>query len=300
MSELAGPIHPLHARSLLFVPGDRPDRYAKAIASGADAVIIDLEDAVAPQAKAGARTAAQDYLRREGHAALLRINAPGSEWEKDDLLICGAPGVLGVVCPKTESPSDLVRIAAHLRSGVVLFPLIETANGLRNLHAIAAADRVGRLLFGSVDLSLDLNIEPSECEPELSSYRAMLVLASRAAGIAQPVDGVTLNLHDEAALTSATHAARRAGFGAKLCLHPSQIAPVHQAFAPNANELAWAQRVLNAARDQMGAFSFEGRMVDEPVLARARALIALAVHQRNLGLLTPTRSSQAALSLRHT
>jgi citrate lyase subunit beta/citryl-CoA lyase len=259
---------------MLFVPGDRPERFAKAIASGADAVIIDLEDAVAPQAKAGARAAARDYLGREGHAALLRINAPGTKWEEDDLSICSAPGVLGVVCPKTENPTDLARIAEHLRPGTALFPLIETAKGLRDIHAIAATDRIGRLLFGSVDLSLDLNLDPSECEPELSSYRALLVLASRAAGLAPPVDGVTLDLQNEAALLGVTQAARRAGFGAKLCLHPSQIAVVHQAFAPSAEELDWARRVLVASCGQSGAFSFEGRMVDAPVLARARLLTA--------------------------
>jgi citrate lyase subunit beta/citryl-CoA lyase len=182
--------------------------------------------------------------------------------------------VLGVVCPKTEHPADLARIAAHLRPSAALFPLIETAKGLRDLHAIAAADRVGRLLFGSVDLSLDLNLDPSEGEPELSSYRALLVLASRAAGLTPPVDGVTRDLQNEVALAGATRAASRAGFGAKLCLHPSQIATVHRAFAPSANELAWARRVLDAARDQAGAFRFEGRMVDAPVLARARRLDA--------------------------
>ena len=271
-------VSPLHARSLLFVPGDRSERFAKAIASGADAVIIDLEDAVAPQAKASARAAAHDYLSREGHAALLRINAPGTEWEEDDLSICSAPGVLGVVCPKAENPTDLTRIAARLRPGVALFPLIETAKGLRGIHPIAETDRVGRLLFGSVDLSLDLNLDPSECEPELSSYRALLVMASRAAGLAPPIDGVTLNLQNEVVLASATHAARRAGFGAKLCLHPSQIATVHRAFAPSADELAWARRVLIASCEQSGAFSFEGRMVDAPVLTRARMLTASIGH----------------------
>lgn len=278
MSSPAQPVSPLHARTLLFVPGDRPERFAKAVASGAEAVIIDLEDAVTPQAKAGARAAALDYLGREGHVALLRINAPGTEWVEDDLSICSAPGVMGVVCPKTENPADLARVATRLRPGATLFPLIETAKGLRDIHAIAAVDRVGRLLFGSVDLSLDLNLDPSDGEPELSSYRALLVLASRAAGLAPPVDGVTLDLKNEVALWGATHAARRAGFGAKLCLHPSQIATVHRAFAPSADELAWARRVLDASCEQSGAFSFEGRMVDAPVLARARLLTASIGH----------------------
>lgn len=274
MNVQAPSVSPLRARSLLFVPGDRPERFVKAIACGADAVIIDLEDAVSPKAKAGARAAAHDFLDREGGAALLRINAPGTQWEEEDLSICSAPGVLGVVCPKAETPMDLVRIASHLRPNVSVFPLIETAKGLRNIHAIAEVNRVGRLLFGSVDLCLDLNLNPSDGEPELLSYRSLLVMASRAAGLATPVDGVTLDLQNQAGLASATQSARRAGFGAKLCLHPSQIVTVHKAFAHNEDELLWAQRVLEASRDQPGAFSFEGRMVDEPVLARARLLAA--------------------------
>lgn len=276
MSVPARPMNPLQARSLLFVPGDRPERYAKAVASGADAVIIDLEDAVAPDAKAAARAAAHEYLCGGGHA-LLRINALDSVWAEDDMPLCGAPGVLGVVCPKTEHPTDLARIASHMRPGTSLLPLIETAKGLRDIHSIAAADRIGRLLFGSVDLSLDLNLAPSEHEEELSSYRALLVLASRAAGLAPPVDGVTLNLQDDAALARATQTARRAGFGAKLCLHPVQIATVHRAFAASAEELAWAERVLNNARGQTGAFQFEGRMVDTPVLQRARRFLSSVV-----------------------
>lgn len=273
MSALAHTMDPLQARSLLFVPGDRPERFAKAAASGADAVIIDLEDAVLPQAKAGARAAAHAYLCHGGQA-LLRINALDTRWFEDDLSLCAAPGVLGVVCPKAEHPADLARIAGHLRPGVALFPLVETAKGMRDVHAIAAAEGVGRLLFGSIDLSLDLDLMPSEDEPELSSYRAQLVLASRAAGLAPPVDGVSLHLQDDVALARAALAARRAGFGAKLCLHPAQITTVHSAFTPSAEDLAWARRVLDAANDQMGAFLFEGRMVDAPVLIRARRLIA--------------------------
>lgn len=277
MTALAQSVNPLVARSFLFVPGDRPERFAKAVASGADAVIIDLEDAVSPQAKSDARAAASDFLGRAGQAALLRINACGTPWEDADLSVCGLPGVLGVVCPKAENPSDLNRIARRLKPGVALFPLIETAKGLRDIHTIAATDRVGRLMFGSVDLSLDLNLDPSECEPELSSYRALLVMASRAAGLSAPIDGVSLNLHHVAELARSAQAARRAGFGAKLCVHPSQIETVHQAFALNEKDLAWAQRLLDASQDQAGVFSFEGKMVDAPVLARARLFASASV-----------------------
>lgn len=275
MSDGPRSMNPLCARTFLFVPGDRPERFAKAAASGADAVIIDLEDAVLPEGKASARAAAHAYLCNGGQA-LLRINAPDTRWFEDDLSLCTALGVLGVICPKAERPADLIRIGGYLRPGAALLPLIETAKGMRDVHAIAATQDVGRLLFGSIDLSLDLDLVPSEDEHELSCYRAQLVLASRAAGLAAPVDGVFLDLRDEAALARAALAARRGGFGAKLCLHPAQIATVRSAFTPDAEELAWARRVLDAASNKNGAFLFEGRMVDAPVLARARRLVAAA------------------------
>lgn len=271
MSALGHPMSPLHARTFLFVPGDRPERFEKAAASGAEAVIIDLEDAVLPTAKTVARTAAHSYLSNGGRA-LLRINALDTEWASDDLAVCSAPGVMGVVCPKTESMADLARIATRLMPDTALFPLIETAKGMRDVCVIATADRVGRLLFGSIDLSLDLDIEPNRDEAELSTYRAQLVLASRAAGLAPPVDGVSLDLLDDGALTRSALAAKRAGFGAKLCLHPSQVATVQSAFTPSKEDMAWADRVLDAANRHPGAFMFEGRMIDKPVLTRARRL----------------------------
>ncbi|OYU42861.1 MAG: CoA ester lyase, partial [Burkholderiales bacterium PBB4] len=149
------------ARSLLFVPGDRPERFAKAHASGADAVILDLEDAVAPAAKAAAREACRQYLAGGG-AALLRINALDSGWANDDLELCRLPGVQGVVLPKADSATAV--LAAAQRSGKPVLPLIESAPGLINLREIAAARGVSRLLFGSVDLCLDLGIEGDENE----------------------------------------------------------------------------------------------------------------------------------------
>ncbi|HSI58832.1 MAG TPA: CoA ester lyase [Ideonella sp.] len=262
--------HPTLARSLLFVPGNRPERFAKALASGAHAVIVDLEDAVSVADKAVARDAIRAFFAGGG-TSLLRINPLDSAWTQEELALCGEAGVAGVVLPKAETASGVARLMRHLRAGTPVLPLIETAAGLLNVREIAAAPGVQRLLFGTVDFCLDLAIEGDG--DELASYRATLVLASRGAGLQPPVDGVTLALKDEAALRAATLAAKRIGFGGKLCVHPSQAAPVNECFKPTAQQLDWAQRVLAGAATSAGAFELDGKMVDAPVIARARQLL---------------------------
>lgn len=273
MKSLAPTNSPLHGRTFLFVPGDRPERYSKAIASGADCVIIDLEDSVDPGRKNTARQAAQQFIET-GARVLLRINAADTPWHSEDLELCISPHVLGVVCPKVESACELANLRRALRPQTVVLPLIETAKGVVNVHAIAEGLGVGRLIFGSVDLSLDLDLQPDDSEQQLSWHRAVVVLASRAAGLPAPVDGVFLNLQDEVGFEQASRAARRSGFGGKLCLHPSQVSGVHLAFSASPAERDWALRVLQTAQSMPGAFRFEGRMVDAPVLQRARRLLS--------------------------
>lgn len=259
-----------HSRSFLFVPGDRPQRYAKAVASGADAVIIDLEDAVAPAAKESARAACRDYLAGGGRACI-RINSLETQWGQSDLALCMLEGVAGIVLPKAETAQQLARLREHTRPGVALLPLIETAAGLAAAGTICAAPGVQRLMFGSVDFCLDLGLD--EDRDVLAPYRAMLVLAARSARLPGPVDGVTLAIDDQAALRLATGQARQAGFSGKLCIHPSQVAGVNAGFLPSAAQLDWANAVLTRAACSEGAFAFEGKMVDAPVLARARQLL---------------------------
>src|SRR6185295_1797832 len=233
------------ARSYLFVPADRPERYAKALASGADAVIVDLEDAVAPAAKDGARRALAAWLDGGGdtRGIAVRINDAASAAFADDLALVARPGVAAVVVPKAERACDLARVRAAAPAAALL-PLVETAAGIANARVLARASGVERLLFGSIDLQLDLGIEGDG--DELLAFRAELVLASRLAGIAAPVDGVSTAIDDAAALAADTRRARRLGFAAKLCIHPRQIAAVHAAFAPSADEIAWAERVVAA------------------------------------------------------
>ncbi|HYF58589.1 MAG TPA: CoA ester lyase [Burkholderiaceae bacterium] len=261
------------ARSYLYVPADRPDRYAKALAAGADAVIVDLEDAVAPDAKASARRALADWLAAgvPGGAVTVRINAPATPWFDDDLRACAAPGVVAVMVPKAERAEVLAEVAARL-PGRRLLPLVETARGIADLRAVASAPAVERLAFGSIDLSLDLGVAD---EHEALLYaRSRMVLASRLADLAAPIDGVTTALDDAEAIGRDAERARRLGFGAKLCIHPRQVAVVNRAFAPSEAELDWARRVLAAAREAGGAAaSLDGKMIDRPVILRAEALL---------------------------
>ena len=263
-------------RSYLFVPGDRPERYAKALAAGADAVIVDLEDAVAPAGKAGARAALRAWLA-PAHPVLVRINSADSAWFAEDLALAGLPGVAGVVLPKAEHPATIAQLMAEGAPAVL--PLVETALGMHQALDLARQPGVERLLFGSIDFSLDLGLH--EGVEELQHYRALLVLASRVAGIAPPVDGVTTTLDDAAQIAEDTRRARRHGFGGKLCIHPKQLAHVHAAFAPGADEVAWAERVLQAVESMGGAaVAVDGRMVDRPVMLRAQAIMEEAGRAR--------------------
>lgn len=260
-----------HCRSLLFVPGDRPERFVKAKASGADSVIIDLEDAVAPSAKDTARTACREYFQGGG-SAYIRINSLDSPWVNEDLRLCLLPNVAGIVLPKAESAEQLLWLRSQTRSGLPLLPLIETATGLASAGEIAKVEGVKRLLFGSVDFCLDLNLD--ESFDVLAPYRAMLVLASRRANLPAPVDGVTLAINHQKGLRLAISQAQQAGFSGKLCIHPTQVGEVNEGFTPSSEMLDWAKSVLQMAATSKGAFLYEGKMIDAPVLARARQLQA--------------------------
>jgi citrate lyase subunit beta/citryl-CoA lyase len=267
----------LPPRSYLFVPGDRPERFDKALAAGADAVILDLEDAVPPAGKDAAREAVTRWLHAREAAPspqiLVRINASGTPQHEADVAAC-RHGVHGVVLPKSERESDLARLARAL-PGTALLPLIETALGFAAVPDLAHAKNVQRLVFGSIDFQVDLGIE-GEGE-ELLYFRSQLVLHSRLAGLAAPVDGVSTELDAAAPIHAQALRARRLGLGAKLCIHPKQVAPVHEAFAPTPAQLDWARRVLAAAEAAGGAaVALDGAMVDRPVILRAQALLAQA------------------------
>lgn len=258
------------ARSLLFVPGSRPDRFDKAMAAGADAVVVDLEDAVAPADKDRAREALAAWLA-PGRAVIVRINGADTGWFRDDLALCARPGVSAVMLPKAERADDIAALRAA--GAATVLPLVESAAGFAALAAIAGAPGVQRLAFGSLDVQVDLGMRDA-LEDELLFFRSQLVLASRLAGLQPPVDGVSTAIDDAARLRDDSLRARRLGFGGKLCIHPRQVADVNRHFAPTEAERAWAQRVLDAAAASGGAaVAVDGKMVDKPVILRAQAIL---------------------------
>jgi citrate lyase subunit beta/citryl-CoA lyase len=272
------------ARSFLFVPGNRPERFAKALASAADAVIIDLEDAVGPADKAAARDhlaqAFAAFTAPDKARLVVRMNADATPWRDDDLLLLKAlvnQGLGAVMCPKAESPDALAQAAQTLGPAARLLPLIESLAGLDAVDALARSPQVLRLAFGNIDFQADMGLACPPDEPELVPVRLALVAASRRAGLAAPVDGVTLNTHDAAQLQADVARSRRGGFGAKLCIHPTQAAGVNDAFTPTAAELGSAQRVLAAFEAAGGGvFSLDGRMVDMPVVRLAQRVLSHA------------------------
>jgi citrate lyase subunit beta / citryl-CoA lyase len=263
------------ARTLLFVPGSRPDRFDKAAGSGADLVVIDLEDAVAEPDKESARGAVPRWLGGDGAeaGAAVRVNAIGSQHHDADVAaLAGLPGLCAVVVPMAEDADRLATVAERLGPDVAVVALVETALGVHRAHDLAAAAGVRRLAFGHLDLAADLGSATDDTAMLMA--RSTLVLASRVAGLPGPVDGPTTTLDDPGAAADDARRARALGFTGKLCIHPNQVAPVGAAFRPTDDELAWAHRVLDAATAG-GVARVDGQMVDAPVLLRARNLVAL-------------------------
>ena len=260
------------AASFLFVPGNRPERFDKAVAAGADQVIIDLEDAVAPAAKAEAREAMSRWAGRTG--AVVRINAPGTPWHDADIAACTSAGVGAVMAAKAEDPRQLARL--HDLTGLPIVALVETALGIEDVRAVAAAPGVRRLAFGAIDLALDLGLSvPDEA---LDGFRLRLTSASRLAGLAAPIDGVQTDFRNADRLADDVRRAAGLGFTGKLCIHPAQVAIVSARFAPSAEAIAWATRVAAVGED---AVALAGEMIDKPVRDRARLILA---HAGRLGL----------------
>jgi citrate lyase subunit beta/citryl-CoA lyase len=262
----------LEARSYLFVPGNRPERFAKALAAGADAVIVDLEDAVGPDDKIRARDAVFNWLDQPA-SVYVRINAADTQWFEDDMAaFANHSAVKGIVVPKSADATVLEAIAARAHQALAILPLIESAAGFKAIDAIAAAARVERLLFGTIDFQVDTGI--SGDGEELSYFRSQMTLVSRLANLISPVDGVTTALDDAQQIAEAAQRARRFGFGGKLCIHPKQIAPTHLAFTPSQQEQEWANRVLSAAAASVGSATVvDGKMIDAPVIQRARTIL---------------------------
>jgi citrate lyase subunit beta / citryl-CoA lyase len=262
------------SRTFLFVPGSRPDRFNKALASGADTVIIDLEDALADNEKTAARDAAATYLLDQ--TALVRINGFNTPWFEDDVIgLADTPGLIGVVLPKAESADAIDMLSSRLGAGVQIFPLIETARGLTNAGRIAEQHGVSRLMFGNLDFAFDVgaNVHEPQCQ-ELLFARSSIVVASRSAGLLGPIDGVQPKVDDDGATFESARRAADLGFSGMLCLHPRQIAIVDEAFAPSEEMVNWANEITRLARNaNEGVLRIDGEMIDAPQLARARRIL---------------------------
>lgn len=282
-------------RTLLFVPGDRPERVTKARESGCDGIIIDLEDAVADAAKADARrmtSTAIEQLPAGRSLVGVRVNGTATGLMGEDLtaLAAALSGVDFIMLPKAAAAGDIHTLAARLTElertrgiaagSIKIIPLVETARGILAAADIAGSDpRVMTLALGTADLSLELGVTPSREGEELLFARSSLVLAAAAAQLPAPIDGPHFHVDDEESLVASVMTAARLGFAGKLVIHPQQVAPVHKALRPSDRDLAWAAEVdarfTDATARGVSAIKLaDGTFVDPPVAARARALLA--------------------------
>lgn len=264
-------------RTTLFVPASRPERFAKALAAGADAVIIDLEDAIEQKHKNTAREHIRDFAMATPDAAfMVRINDATTPWFEDDLALCAdLPSVSAVVLPKAESAAQVARVA---QTGKRVLPIVESSRGVLALPELVASPAVMRLSFGSLDLMLELGTTPDTdaAHSLLEHVRCQVLLHSAAQGLASPLDGVYPDFSDTPGLTQHALHIKHMGFAGMLCIHPNQIVPIHAAFMPSPDEQAWAARVVeHAERCGESAFQLDGKMVDVPVIERARQILAL-------------------------
>ena len=279
-------------RTFLFAPGNHPRRVEKAFTLGADAVILDLEDAVAVSEKASTRATVVAALgtprRCRGY---VRVNAVGTEWGFADLLAVVRPGVDGIVLPKVEGADQLRAVEWAVGAlerehrlppgGIDLIPIIETALGFTQLEAIArAGTRARRIAFGAGDFNLDLGMTWSREEAELLTFRAGFVTISRAAGLEPPLDTVWVDLKDQEGFVRSVEHVRALGFQGKMCIHPDQVPLANRAFTPTEAQVADARRVV-AAFDEaeakgLASIQLDGRFIDYPIVHAARRMLEKA------------------------
>lgn len=278
-------------RSFLFVPGNHPRKVEKVFGLGADAVILDLEDAVANAEKPATRQVVVDALRAPRNClGYVRVNSFGTGFCRDDIKHVVGDYLDGIVLPKVESPDVLREIdlqitacekAAGMTPGALdLMPIIETALGVEQAHEIArASPRVRRLSFGGGDYTLDLDYQWLADEAVLAYARAKLSHASRIANLEPPIDTVVLQIKDDERFTASAQRGRQFGFGGKLCIYPAQVALTHAVFTPNAEEVAHARAVIDAFEQAEAAGSasiqLDGYFIDYPIVDKARRIIAL-------------------------
>jgi len=254
----------------LFVPGSRPERFAKADNSGADTVILDLEDAVAASDKEQARHAVAAHAASLKSPVMVRVNAASTPWHAADIDALRSLGGISIMLPKAEQPGDIASLTGRIGRDVSIIALVESATGLANLPEILAAQGIAGVAFGSLDFALDLGCAHDRLT--LLAARSEIVWRSRAANRSAPIDGITADLTSpEVAEDDARHAVK-IGFGGKMAIHPKQIEPIRRAFRPSEMEITWAVGIV-AAASSGEAVQVNGEMVDRPVLERARRIL---------------------------
>jgi citrate lyase subunit beta/citryl-CoA lyase len=271
-------------RSALYVPGDQDDKLRKAFSRGADAVIVDLEDAVVPARKDAARSTVGDWLiglgERPPAEVWVRVN-PGVAAAPDMAALGGHAAVTGFVLAKADGPECVEAAAAlldALGSAAVLSPLLESAAGILRAVEVARAPRVAYLQVGEVDLCADAGITLGDDEIELLHVRSAVVLASAAAGLPPPLAPVSTDFRDIERLRRSTLALQRLGYFGRACIHPAQVAVANQVFTPSADELERARSLVATFETAGGGVTLDesGRMVDRAVVRRAELLLGIA------------------------
>ena len=279
-------------RTMLFVPADNLRRAGKALMLNADGVVLDLEDAVAISEKANARQSLKEALTlpRRGNV-FIRVNSAQTDFILADLQVAVVQGVKGIVLAKSESAEEIRQIDWLMKllekerglppGALEIIPFIESANAVMNAYAVAAASpRVSRMFLGGVDYVQDIGTSFSKAGSELFFARSQLVVASRAAGIEAPIDTVYPDFKDIEGLLADAKLVRQMGFQGKLAIHPGQIAPLNEVFAPTAEEIAWAKKIVvvfdeSEAKGQ-AVLQVDGKMIEYPIANRARRILQLA------------------------
>ncbi|MEM9234750.1 MAG: CoA ester lyase [Pseudomonadota bacterium] len=262
-------------RSFLFVPGDRPDRFGKAIASGADAVVIDLEDAVAPDAKRDARNGVMNWYAEAGESSRvgIRINSPRTREGCEDIAALAGSAIPFIMVPKTQTAADLEIVTEAMgQSG--LMAVVECGRGLMNAAGIARQAPAG-ILFGGADYSASLGAQLSDWDAMLTA-RGMIMAATAAAGI-PAYDVPYIDVRDPDGLRETSFRALRMGFSGRACIHPEQVETVNDVFSPSKEDLEDAKAIMDAIRkSDGGAVLHKGKLVDQPIVLAAERMLAKA------------------------
>ena len=284
MSASLPPRHAIEFRSMLFVPGDRPDRVARAAQYGPDAVVVDFEDAVRPEQKLAARRGAADVLRKGYSVPLyIRVNAPGSDWYWDDVQLAVDVCAAGIMVPKAEDATALAELSDHLdrmdtrlaqAGSLEIVPLIETARGVaRILDILAASARIHRCMFGAYDYVRDMQLERTAEGMELIYPRSALAVAGRASNC-QTIDSPFAIVNDQSSLKLDCLAGKRTGLTGKGAIHPNQIPTIHEVFTPSESQIAAARRMVEAFdASGTGAVLVDGEMLDKATVDHYRNLL---------------------------